>query len=357
MSLLKQSFMTKLKQMWFPKEFRLPEPEFSREQIDLLEELIQLLHPTLSRVEMAGRDDKVQMSRFLVELGTGLWRIRRKIEGLSRMPKEIRDALFSLESTWLSLSDGGVEIVDHVGTVPSGNEARIVEVRDIPNLPREQVVETLKPTIILKGEVIQVGEVVMGRPAANGSEARKAQEKGGTAIREDEDDAPTVTHEVETLTMDPPLNGHKFEEPETEEPQEIQEETESVDETEPVEPQEIQEEIESVDETEPAESQEIQEETESVDETEPAEPQEMPEEIESIGETEPVESPETPEEIKSVDEPEPVELPEPPEKPRRRGGRPSKAERAAAEAALLAGDDEPASVPETEPEPEKPKTG
>jgi hypothetical protein len=163
--------MTKLKQIWFPPEFRLPKPEFAKEQIDLLEELLQLIHPTLSQAEQANRDDKAHMASFLVDLGTGIWRIRRKIEGLTRMPKEIRDALYSLESTWMSMSEGGVEIVDHVGAIPPNREAKVVEVRYIQNLAREQVIEAVKPTILLRGEVIQIGEVVVGRPAESASEA------------------------------------------------------------------------------------------------------------------------------------------------------------------------------------------
>lgn len=160
------SFWTRLKQLWVPKPFRLPKPRFSGGQIDLLEELIQLIHPSISLAESANQDDKTHLAQFLVDLGTGIWRIKKKIESLGRMPKEIRDALFSLESTWKSMSEGGVEIVDHIGVVPSPEEARIVEVRTIPNIAREQVIEATRPTILLKGEVIQVGEVILGRPAA-----------------------------------------------------------------------------------------------------------------------------------------------------------------------------------------------
>ena len=184
---MRQSFKTKLKQMWFPADFRLPEPEFTREQLDLLEELIQLIQPTLSREEQALSDERGGMARFLVDLGTGIWRIRRKIEGLSRMPKEIKDALFSLESTWASMSEGGVEILDHTGTIPLKNEARIVEILAIPNLSRDQVVETIKPTIMLKGEVIQVGEVVMGRavkPAQSAFSAESAPDSPPDAAEE-----------------------------------------------------------------------------------------------------------------------------------------------------------------------------
>ena len=189
---MKQSFKTKLRQLWFPAEFRLPEPEFTKEQLDLLEELIQLIQPTLSQEEKATRDERISMARFLIDLGTGVWRIRRKIEGLSRMPKEIKDALYSLESTWASMSEGGVEIVDHLGAIPLKNEAKVVEVREIPNLTRDQVIETVRPTIMFKGEVIQVGEVVMGRAVKPGipSPSRRAVPAMAEETRENLENEP-----------------------------------------------------------------------------------------------------------------------------------------------------------------------
>jgi hypothetical protein len=152
-----------------PAEFRLPEPEFTKEQLELLEELIQLITPNLSRGGGFAADERARMAGFLVDLGTGVWRIRRKIDGLSRMPREIRDALYSLESMWMSMSEGGVEIIDHIGAVPSPKEALIVETRDVPGLTREQVIDAVKPTILFHGEVVQRGEVIMGRPAAPGA--------------------------------------------------------------------------------------------------------------------------------------------------------------------------------------------
>jgi hypothetical protein len=195
---LSQWLKTKLKQLWFPAQFRLPEPEFTKEQLDLLEELIQLIHPTLSKAESDASDERVGMARFLVDLGTGVWRIRRKIESLSRMPKEIKDALYSLESTWASMAGGGVEIIDHIGAIPSKNEARVVEVRDIPNLTRDQVIETIKPTILLRGEVIQIGEVVMGRHVS-------AEAPAEDVSSEEAEDEPVTTVEVETLSIEEPM--------------------------------------------------------------------------------------------------------------------------------------------------------
>lgn len=161
---MKQTYKTKLKQLWFPAAFRLQKPDFTQEQLDVLEELIGLIQPTLARTETAFKDEKQQMARFLADLGTGIWRIRRKISGMKRMPKELKDAMFSLESAWDSMTEGGVEIIDHIGTVPPAREAKIVEVREVPGLEGEHVIDAIRPAILLKGELIQIGEVIMGLP-------------------------------------------------------------------------------------------------------------------------------------------------------------------------------------------------
>jgi len=163
-----QKITASLRQRALPPEVRLPKAEFDGDQLDLLEELIQMIQPTLVQADAASRNERRSMARFLADLGTGVWRIRRKIAALPRVPKELQDALFSLESTWNSMMESGVELVDHLGELPSGAVPRVVEVRLVPGLDREQIVETIRPTIRLKSEVVQGGEVVLGRPAPPG---------------------------------------------------------------------------------------------------------------------------------------------------------------------------------------------
>jgi hypothetical protein len=58
---LKRFFSTKLRQIWIPKEFRLPEPEFTKEQLDLIEELIQTAGSKFSRAAGAARNDEISV--------------------------------------------------------------------------------------------------------------------------------------------------------------------------------------------------------------------------------------------------------------------------------------------------------
>jgi hypothetical protein len=56
---LRHSFKTRLRQLWFPKEFRLPRPEFGEEQLESLEELIHIARPIpLGRKTGAADDER-----------------------------------------------------------------------------------------------------------------------------------------------------------------------------------------------------------------------------------------------------------------------------------------------------------
>ena len=201
---MKQSFITRMKQWWIPAEFRLREPEFTREQLDLLEELIQLIAPNISLAEKATRDSRDQMVNFLADSATAIWRIRRKIEGLSRMPKEVRNALHLLEDMRSSMSEGGVEIVDHIGTIPSKHEAKITETKIIPDLAQEQVIDAIKPTILLRSEVVQVGEVVLGKPASSVS-AKQPQEHIETVSNTEQSVAEDHERKIDDNEIEIPL--------------------------------------------------------------------------------------------------------------------------------------------------------
>ncbi|MDR3354331.1 MAG: hypothetical protein LBO21_04785 [Synergistaceae bacterium] len=54
---MSQSFKTKLRQLWFPREFRLPKPEFGEEQLESLEELINVIRPIPSERGETGEID------------------------------------------------------------------------------------------------------------------------------------------------------------------------------------------------------------------------------------------------------------------------------------------------------------
>jgi hypothetical protein len=101
--------------------------------------------------------------------------------------------------------------------MPSKHEARIAEVRDIPGLAREQVIETIKPTILIHGEVVQQGEVVVGRPAPP-QYAAETMQPGARADEGEEkttDGEPSPSLEPENEDLNASAQGESVDESET----------------------------------------------------------------------------------------------------------------------------------------------
>jgi hypothetical protein len=150
------------RQLLYPREFRIAAPEWPAEAG--VDPPAYSPAPPLAAKE-AARDDH----HLLGDVATGLWRLRQKLVDpeTGRPRDETRRAYRHLEATWDALAQGGIEIRDHTGErVPSGGVyvLRTIAFQPTPGLQRETVIETVKPSIYLRGRMIQVGEVVVGTP-------------------------------------------------------------------------------------------------------------------------------------------------------------------------------------------------
>jgi hypothetical protein len=106
---------------------------------------------------------------FYAEIGTSLWRLRQKLpepDGGERVDS-LRGAVRHLRASFDILREAGVEIVDHTGEAfEPGAALKVIAFQPTPGLGREEILETLRPTIYLDGTPIQLGEVVVGTPDA-----------------------------------------------------------------------------------------------------------------------------------------------------------------------------------------------
>ena len=105
----------------------------------------------------------------VLRLATGLWRIReRMIDVKTREPlPEMRKALRHVDRTLEDLRDAGVEVRDHTGeSMPDiGVTAlRVIAFESRPGLATQCVVETVKPSVFAQGRLVQMGEVIVGKP-------------------------------------------------------------------------------------------------------------------------------------------------------------------------------------------------
>src|SRR4051812_15082055 len=104
--------------------------------------------------------------RLLADLATGVWRLRQRLPALDAASDELRRPVRDVEALWRRLQEGGVQVIDHTGEVYDATKSvRVIAFEPAPQLTREQILETVKPTIYYNQEWIQTGEVVVGMPA------------------------------------------------------------------------------------------------------------------------------------------------------------------------------------------------
>lgn len=110
------------------------------------------------------------MAQMLADVGTSLWRLRvRLLQPNAGMPsEEMKRTLRHLDAAWDALHEGGLQVIDHTGEeIPeAGHYAlKMISFQPTEGISKEKVIETLKPTIRFREQVIQIGEVIVGMPA------------------------------------------------------------------------------------------------------------------------------------------------------------------------------------------------
>lgn len=133
----------------------------------------------------AGKSDKPLLStkdegtaKALALLGLNVWRLKKRlfdennepIDGMSmacRHFDEIKKALAELK----------LEIIDKTGDMfDQGLVQRAIAYEPTPGLTRETIVQTVKPTLFLDGELIERGDVIVGTPMTDSSSEEKTNE-------------------------------------------------------------------------------------------------------------------------------------------------------------------------------------
>jgi hypothetical protein len=176
-----------LRQFLIPCEFRIARPAWPAQ----LRERLAVAFETAARAveaaaktqeEAAKRQIKLPLApdpaapfqerlKFLADVGTGLWRMRRNMvtPGTSRLLdarplEEMRKPFRWLVSTWDTLKESGLEIQDHTGDRYISGQSLKAHFEAAPDLHEDTIIDTIKPTIYFDGKIIQMGEVVVGTP-------------------------------------------------------------------------------------------------------------------------------------------------------------------------------------------------
>lgn len=131
--------------------------------------------PLVAVADQGGRAPSVQEASrgvadsVLPDLCTGLWRLRRRMTGpgTDRPVEEMKRPFRHLESVWSTLAEAGVEIRDHTDEdVPAHGSLglSVLAYQPMPGFTSERVIETVRPSVYVGGQLVQMGQVIIGTP-------------------------------------------------------------------------------------------------------------------------------------------------------------------------------------------------
>jgi hypothetical protein len=105
----------------------------------------------------------------IAAIATHVWRAKSKlIDPASGQPREESRRIYRhIESTLDALAQMGVVIQDQLNEpYDPGLPVNVLTFQPMPGLSRDTIVEVVRPTVIWQERVLQIGEVIVGTPAA-----------------------------------------------------------------------------------------------------------------------------------------------------------------------------------------------
>jgi hypothetical protein len=150
------------------EEFKIPRPDWPDPK-DLLDVLMrQAGAPERREPGGDGAAFAEGLVKAIAAISTHAWRAMGKATdpATKEVKGEYRSIHRHIEGIFECLKDLGVEVQDHTGAAfDYGLPLKVVTTQPTAGLTKERVAETIKPTIFWRGQIIQMGEVVIATPA------------------------------------------------------------------------------------------------------------------------------------------------------------------------------------------------
>jgi hypothetical protein len=108
----------------------------------------------------------------IVTIATNMWRAKTKlVDARTGVPhEETKRTYRHVENTLDALTEMGVAIRDLLNEpYDPGLPVNVLTYQPTLGLARDTIVEVVRPTILWRGEVVQIGEVVVGTPSEDSS--------------------------------------------------------------------------------------------------------------------------------------------------------------------------------------------
>lgn len=162
--------------MKYPDEFKIPPGEFP-DGSRVIEKIMRIHQAMLAESKGGGEVRHVvpaNVVKGMADIATNVWKAKAKM--LDSDSGEVRDEMKRvyrhIESVLESLREMGLEVKDHTGDAfDYGLPLKVVTTQPTQGITRENVIETIKPTIYWQQQIIQMGEVVIATPSSEETKA------------------------------------------------------------------------------------------------------------------------------------------------------------------------------------------
>jgi hypothetical protein len=159
--------------MKHPDEFKIPPGEFPDER-RVSEKITAIFAESNGGGTVLDAVPSQNVLKGMADIATNVWKAKAKM--LDCASGEVRDEMKRvyrhIESVLESLHEMGIELKDHTGDAfDYGLPLRVITTQPTQGITREEVIETIKPTIYWHHRIIQMGEVVIATPASTETKA------------------------------------------------------------------------------------------------------------------------------------------------------------------------------------------
>lgn len=124
--------------------------------------------------------DVKELLRPLTDVATNAWRLRKRMVDDKGEPLEETRRLFRfVERMYQALGEAGITIIDKTGKpYDDGMREKVVTYEEVPGLLRDEILETVRPAIRFKEQIIFFGEVIVGIPVVAKEEPAEGPARG-----------------------------------------------------------------------------------------------------------------------------------------------------------------------------------
>lgn len=118
------------------------------------------------------------LAKVFASIATNVWRSKRRIvDPATGEPREEMKRLYRhIEAIHDALCQADVQTLDLTGrTYDTGMALKVVSFEPTPGLQKEEIKETVTPSVLWHGRLIQMGEVIVGTPQLKDSDKENKQ--------------------------------------------------------------------------------------------------------------------------------------------------------------------------------------